>query len=75
MTIEWRYHTNLNAHIQSLKDAATTLRVPETKGKAKKGQDSPKAKSEEKPEKSAWNDMVDERKGNFLHHVHTVILL
>jgi hypothetical protein len=60
-TIERRYRTNLNARIQSLKDAVPALRVLETKEKAKKGQDSPEAESEEKPEKSAWNDIVDER--------------
>jgi len=60
-TIERRYRTNLNARIQSLKDAVPALRVLETKEKAKKSQDSPEAESEEKPEKSAWNDMVDER--------------
>ena len=60
-TIERRYRTNLNARIQSLKDAVPALRVLETKEKAKKGQDSPEAESEEKPEKSAWNDVVDER--------------
>jgi hypothetical protein len=35
--------------------------VLETKEKAKKGQDSPEAESEEKPEKHAWSDIVDER--------------
>ena len=60
-TIERRYRTNLNARIQSLKDAVPALRVLETKEKAKKCQDSPEADSEEKPEKLAWNDMVDER--------------
>ncbi|KAF8491897.1 hypothetical protein F5888DRAFT_1734218 [Russula emetica] len=60
-TIERRYRTNLNARIQSLKDAVPALRVLETKEKAKKGQDFPEAESEEKPEKLSWNDMVDER--------------
>jgi helix-loop-helix DNA-binding protein len=57
-TIERRYRTNLNARIQSLKDAVPALRVLETKEKAKKGQDSPEAESVEKP---VWNDTVDER--------------
>jgi hypothetical protein len=60
-TIERRYRTNLNARIQSLKDAVPALRVLETKEKAKKGQDSPEAESEEKSEKPAWDDIVDER--------------
>ena len=60
-TIERRYRTNLNARIQSLKDAVPALRVLETKEKAKKDQDSPEAESEEKSEKPAWNDIVDER--------------
>jgi hypothetical protein len=60
-TIERRYRTNLNARIQSLKDAVPALRVLETKEKPKKGHDSPEAESEEKPEKPAWNDIVDER--------------
>lgn len=60
-TIERRYRTNLNARIQSLKDAVPALRVLETKEKAKKGQDSPEAESEEKLEKPTWNDIVDER--------------
>lgn len=60
-TIERRYRTNLNARIQSLKDAVPALRVLETKEKAKKGQDFPEAESEEKSEKPAWNDLVDER--------------
>jgi Helix-loop-helix DNA-binding domain len=60
-TIERRYRTNLNARIQSLKDAVPALRVLETKEKAKKSQDTPEAESEEKPEKLAWNDLVDER--------------
>lgn len=60
-TIERRYRTNLNARIQSLKDAVPALRVLETKEKSKKGQDTPEAESEEKPEKPAWNDIVDER--------------
>jgi hypothetical protein len=59
-TIERRYRTNLNARIQSLKDAVPALRVLETKEKAKRGQDSPEAESG-KPEKPAWNDIVDER--------------
>lgn len=58
-TIERRYRTNLNARIQSLKDAVPALRVLETKEKANKGQDSPEADSLEKPEK--WNDVVDDR--------------
>jgi Helix-loop-helix DNA-binding domain len=60
-TIERRYRTNLNARIQSLKDAVPALRVLETKEKVKKGQDSPEAESVEKPEKPACNDIVDER--------------
>jgi hypothetical protein len=60
-TIERRYRTNLNARIQSLKDAVPALRVLETKEKAKKGQDSPEAQSAEKPEIPACNDIVDER--------------
>ena len=60
-TIERRYRTNLNARIQSLKDAVPALRVLENKEKAKKGQDSPEAELEEKLEKPSWNDIVDER--------------
>jgi hypothetical protein len=60
-TIERRYRTNLNARIQSLKDAVPALRVLENKEKVKKGQDSPEAESEEKLEKSSWDDIVDER--------------
>jgi hypothetical protein len=60
-TIERRYRTNLNARIQSLKDAVPALRVLETKEKAKRGQDFLEAESEGKPEKPAWNDLVDER--------------
>lgn len=60
-TIERRYRTNLNARIQSLKDAVPALRVLETKEKANKGQDSPEAESLEKQEKLVWNDVVDER--------------
>ncbi|KAH8998089.1 hypothetical protein EDB92DRAFT_1326360 [Lactarius akahatsu] len=60
-TIERRYRTNLNARIQSLKDAVPALRVLETKEKANKGQDCPEAESLEKPEKLVWNDVVDER--------------
>lgn len=60
-TIERRYRTNLNARIQSLKDAVPALRVLETKEKTKKGPDSPNAESEERLEKSAWNDVVNER--------------
>jgi hypothetical protein len=60
-TIERRYRTNLNARIQSLKDAVPALRVRKTKEKAKKGQDSPEAESE-KSEKPTWNDIVDERR-------------
>jgi hypothetical protein len=60
-TIERRYRTNLNARIQSLKDAVPALRVLEIKEKAKKGQDAPEAESEEKPEKFAWDDIVDGR--------------
>jgi hypothetical protein len=57
-TIERRYRTNLNARIQSLKDAVPALRVLENKEKVKKAQDSPEAELEEK---LAWNDLVDER--------------
>ena len=57
-TIERRYRTNLNARIQSLKDAVPALRVLETKEKANKVQDSPETESLEKP---VWNDVVDER--------------
>lgn len=60
-TIERRYRTNLNARIQSLKDAVPALRVLENKEKAKKGQDSPKAEVDDKLEKPVWNDIVDER--------------
>ena len=60
-TIERRYRTNLNARIQSLKDAVPALRVLENKEKVKKGQDSPAAESEEKLEKPSWDDLVDER--------------
>ena len=60
-TIERRYRTNLNARIQSLKDAVPALRVLETKEKTKKGTDSQEAESEEKPEKPTLNDIVDER--------------
>ncbi|KAH9174673.1 hypothetical protein EDB89DRAFT_1949630 [Lactarius sanguifluus] len=60
-TIERRYRTNLNARIQSLKDAVPALRVLETKEKANKGQDCPEAEPLEKPEKLVWNDVVDER--------------
>ena len=60
-TIERRYRTNLNARIQSLKDAVPALRVLENKEKVKKGQDPPEAESEEKPEKPSWDDIVDER--------------
>ncbi|KAH9990958.1 hypothetical protein BJV74DRAFT_987748 [Russula compacta] len=60
-TIERRYRTNLNARIQSLKDAVPALRVLENKEKAKKGQDSPKAELDNKLEKPVWNDIVDER--------------
>ena len=37
------------------------LRVLENKENAKKVQDSPETKSEEKLEKPGWNDIVDER--------------
>lgn len=57
-TIERRYRTNLNARIQSLKDAVPALRVLETKEKVNKGQDGMEAESLEKP---AWNDVVDVR--------------
>ncbi|KAI0305157.1 hypothetical protein B0F90DRAFT_1701784 [Multifurca ochricompacta] len=57
-TIERRYRTNLNARIQSLKDAVPALRVLENKEKVKK---SPDADLEEKGEKLVWNDVVDER--------------
>ncbi len=60
-TIERRYRTNLNARIQSLKDAVPALRVLETKEKGKNGQDSPETEVEKKLEKPAWNDKVDER--------------
>jgi Helix-loop-helix DNA-binding domain len=61
-TIERRYRTNLNARIQSLKDAVPALRVLENKERAKKGQDSPEgAESDERQEKPACNDVVDER--------------
>ncbi|KAI0251933.1 hypothetical protein BJV78DRAFT_1154120 [Lactifluus subvellereus] len=61
-TIERRYRTNLNARIQSLKDAVPALRVLENKERAKKGQDSPEgAEPDEKLEKLAWDDVVDER--------------
>ncbi|KAI0292920.1 hypothetical protein BC826DRAFT_1017542 [Russula brevipes] len=60
-TIERRYRTNLNARIQSLKDAVPALRVLENKEKAKKGQESPEAELEEKLEKPVWHDVVDER--------------
>jgi hypothetical protein len=59
-TIERRYRTNLNARIQSLKDAVPALRVLENKEKVKKAQDSPEAELE-KLEKASWNDIVDER--------------
>jgi hypothetical protein len=58
-TIERRYRTNLNARIQSLKDAVPALRVLENKERAKKGPDSVEgADSDEKP---VWDDVVDER--------------
>lgn len=60
-TIERRYRTNLNARIQSLKDAVPALRVLETKEKASKGQDGPEAESLERPDKPVWDDVVDER--------------
>jgi len=60
-TIERRYRTNLNARIQSLKDAVPALRVLEAKEKTNKGQDGPEAESHEKPDKPVWNDVVDER--------------
>jgi hypothetical protein len=60
-TIERRYRTNLNARIQSLKDAVPALRVLETKEKANKGQDGPETESLERPDKPVWNDVVDER--------------
>ena len=60
-TIERRYRTNLNARIQSLKDAVPALRVLETKEKANKGQDGLETESLERPEKTLWNDAVDER--------------
>lgn len=59
-TIERRYRTNLNARIQSLKDAVPALRVLENKEKVKKDQDSPETESE-KLEKPSWEDIVDER--------------
>lgn len=37
------------------------LRVLENKENAKKVQASPEPRSEEKPEKPGWNDIVDER--------------
>lgn len=61
-TIERRYRTNLNARIQSLKDAVPALRVLENKERAKKGPDSAEgAESDEKTEKPVWDDVVDER--------------
>jgi hypothetical protein len=60
-TIERRYRTNLNARIQSLKDAVPALRVLETKEKANKGQDGPETESLERPDKPVWDDVVDER--------------
>jgi hypothetical protein len=60
-TIERRYRTNLNARIQSLKDAVPALRVLENKEKVKKSQDSPEAELEEKLERPTWDDIVDER--------------
>ena len=61
-TIERRYRTNLNARIQSLKDAVPALRVLENKERAKKGQDSLEgAEPDEKVEKLVWSDIVDER--------------
>ncbi|KAH9968233.1 hypothetical protein BC827DRAFT_1373375 [Russula dissimulans] len=60
-TIERRYRTNLNARIQSLKDAVPALRVLENKERAKKDQDTPETQSEAKSEKPSWNDVVDER--------------
>jgi hypothetical protein len=60
-TIERRYRTNLNARIQSLKDAVPALRILETKEKANKGQGGPEAELLEKLEKPVWNDVVDDR--------------
>jgi hypothetical protein len=61
-TIERRYRTNLNARIQSLKDAVPALRVLENKERVKKAPDSAEgAESDEKIEKPVWDDVVDER--------------
>ncbi|KAI0064902.1 hypothetical protein BV25DRAFT_1914055 [Artomyces pyxidatus] len=56
-TIERRYRTNLNARIQSLKDAVPALRVLDRgKGKAKKGNE-----VEPGPQQDEDGDVVDER--------------
>ncbi|KAA1472989.1 hypothetical protein DENSPDRAFT_859722 [Dentipellis sp. KUC8613] len=54
-TIERRYRTNLNARIQSLKNAVPALRVLDLK---KKGED---AGEGEDGAKERWSDVVDER--------------
>ncbi|KAI0264701.1 hypothetical protein BC834DRAFT_251660 [Gloeopeniophorella convolvens] len=61
-TIERRYRTNLNARIQSLKDAVPALRVLESKDRAKKGEEGAEAAFEDgKSDRPVWNDVVDER--------------
>ncbi|KAI0319445.1 hypothetical protein OF83DRAFT_1170214 [Amylostereum chailletii] len=61
-TIERRYRTNLNARIQSLKDAVPALRVLERKkAGAKAAKVGEEAVKEEAAKENAWGDVVDER--------------